>query len=52
MMFSAAYVGVELLKHSLVVPLGASTILTAFCTLAQIYREETQHEAGLRGQQH
>jgi len=51
MMFSGAFVGVRLLKHSLALLLGASAVLTAFCTLAQIYREETQHEAELRPQQ-
>jgi Protein of unknown function (DUF1275) len=51
LMFSGAFVGVQLLKHSLVLLLGASAILTAFCTLAQIYREETQHEAKLRAPQ-
>jgi hypothetical protein len=48
MMFSGAFVGVELLKHSLVLLLGVSAVLTAFCTLAQVYREETEHEAQLR----
>ena len=48
LMFSGAFVGVLLLKHSLVLLLGASAVLTAFCSLAQIYREETQHEAALR----
>ena len=48
MMFSGAFVGVHLLKHSLALLLGVSAVLTAFCTLAQIYREETQHEAKLR----
>jgi len=52
MMFSGAFVGVQLLKHSLALLLGASAVLTAFCTLAQIYREETQHEAQLRAPQH
>ena len=52
MMFSGAFVGVQLLKHSLVLLLGASTVLTACCTLAQVYREETRHEAGLREPQH
>jgi uncharacterized membrane protein YoaK (UPF0700 family) len=52
MMFSGALVGAQLLKHSLVLLLGASAALTAFCTLAQIYREETQHEANLRAPQH
>jgi uncharacterized membrane protein YoaK (UPF0700 family) len=52
MMFSGAFVGVQLLKHSLVLLLGVSAVLTAFCSLAQIFREETQHEAGLRPQQH
>ncbi|WP_263354771.1 YoaK family protein [Acidicapsa acidisoli] len=51
MMFSGAFVGVQMLRHSLVLLLGASAILTAFCVLAQIYREETQHEAGLRASQ-
>jgi len=51
MMFSGAFVGVQLLKHSLVLLLGASAVLTALCTLAQIYREETQHEANLRAPQ-
>src|SRR6266568_4594532 len=51
MMFSGAFVGVQLLKHSLVLLLGASAVLTAFCTLAQICREETQHEANLRAPQ-
>ena len=48
MMFSGAFVGVQLLKHSLALLLGVSAALTASCTLAQIYREETQHEAKLR----
>jgi uncharacterized membrane protein YoaK (UPF0700 family) len=52
MMFSGAFVGVELLKHSLALLLGASAALTAFCTLAQIYREDTRFEAELRGQRH
>jgi hypothetical protein len=49
MMFLGAYVGVLLLKHSLALLLAGAAALTAFCVLAQIYREETQHEAGLRG---
>jgi uncharacterized membrane protein YoaK (UPF0700 family) len=52
MMFFGAVFGVELLKYSLVLLLGASAALTAICTLAQIYREETQHEANLRAPQH
>ena len=48
MMFFGAFVGVQLLKHSLALLLGASAVLTGFCTLAQIYRQETQHEAELR----
>jgi uncharacterized membrane protein YoaK (UPF0700 family) len=51
MMFSGAFVGVQLLKHSLALLLGASAVLTALCTLAQIYREETKHEAELRASQ-
>jgi uncharacterized membrane protein YoaK (UPF0700 family) len=51
MMSFGAFVGVELLKYSLVLLLGASAALTAICTLAQIYREETQHEANLRAPQ-
>lgn len=51
MMFSGAFVGVQLLKHSLVLLLGASAVLTALCALAQIYREETEHEAKLRAPQ-
>jgi uncharacterized membrane protein YoaK (UPF0700 family) len=51
LMFSGAFIGVQLLKHSLVLLLGASAVLTALCTLAQIYREETQHEAKLRAPQ-
>lgn len=51
MMFAGAFVGVELLKYSLVLLLGASAALTAICSLAQIYREETQHEANLRAPQ-
>jgi uncharacterized membrane protein YoaK (UPF0700 family) len=51
MMFSGAFVGVQLLKHSLALLLGVSAVLTAFCTLAQIYREETQHETNLRAPQ-
>jgi uncharacterized membrane protein YoaK (UPF0700 family) len=51
MMFSGAFVGVQLLKHSLALLLGASAALTAFCTLAQICREETEHEAKLRAPQ-
>ncbi len=47
-MFSGAFVGVQLLKHSLVLLLGTSAVLTAFCTLAQVCRKETPHEAGLR----
>jgi uncharacterized membrane protein YoaK (UPF0700 family) len=52
MMFFGAFVGVELLKSSLALLLGVSAVLTAFCMVAQIFREETQHEAELRGQQH
>lgn len=48
MMFSRAFAGVQLLKQSLVLLLGASAILTAVCTLAQVYREETRLEADLR----
>jgi uncharacterized membrane protein YoaK (UPF0700 family) len=48
MMFCGAFVGVQLLKYSLALLLGVSAMLAAFCTLAQIYREETQHEAKLR----
>jgi len=48
MMLSGAFVGVQLLKHSLALLLGASAVLTALCALAQIYREETEHEAKLR----
>ena len=51
MMFSGAFVGVHLLKHSLVLLLGTSTVLTALCTMAQISREETPHEAKLRAPQ-
>jgi hypothetical protein len=51
MMFFGAFVGVELLKYSLVLLLGGSAALTAICTLAQIYREVTQHEANLRASQ-
>jgi hypothetical protein len=51
MMFSGVFVGVQLLKQSLGLLLGASAVLTAFCPLAQIYREETQHEANLRDPQ-
>jgi len=50
-MFSGAFVGVQLLKHSLALLLGASAILTAFCSLAQVHREETQHEAELHAPQ-
>jgi uncharacterized membrane protein YoaK (UPF0700 family) len=52
MMFSGAFVGIQLLKHSLALLLGASAVLSAFCTLVQIYREETQHETKLRAPQH
>jgi uncharacterized membrane protein YoaK (UPF0700 family) len=48
MMFSGAFVGVQLLKHSLGLLLGASAALTLLCALAQLYREETQHEANSR----
>jgi uncharacterized membrane protein YoaK (UPF0700 family) len=48
LMFSGAFIGVHLLKHSLVLLLGVSAVLTSFCMLAQIFREETQHEAALR----
>src|ERR1700744_5374038 len=47
MMFFGAFAGVQLIKHSLSLLLGASAALTAFCTLAQVYREETEHEAKL-----
>jgi hypothetical protein len=47
-MFTGALVGVKLLKHSLTLLLGASAILTAFCSLAQVYREETPVEEKLR----
>jgi uncharacterized membrane protein YoaK (UPF0700 family) len=48
LMFSGAFVGVKLLKHSLTLLLGASAILTVFCSLAQVYREETPVEEKLR----
>jgi uncharacterized membrane protein YoaK (UPF0700 family) len=48
MMLSGAYVGVLLVKHSLALLLTVAAVLTALCTLAQIYREETQHEVELR----
>ena len=48
LMFSGAFVGVHLLKHSLVLLLAVSAILTAFCMMAQFFRQETQHEAELR----
>jgi uncharacterized membrane protein YoaK (UPF0700 family) len=48
LMFSGALVGAHLLKNSLMLLLGTSAVLTAFCALAQIHREETQHEADLR----
>jgi uncharacterized membrane protein YoaK (UPF0700 family) len=48
LMLSGAFVGVQLLKHSLALLLGASAVLTVSCALAQIYREETKHEAELR----
>ena len=48
LMFSGAFIGVHLLKHSLVLLLGVSAVLTSFCMLVQIFREETQHEAALR----
>jgi uncharacterized membrane protein YoaK (UPF0700 family) len=51
MMFFGAYAGVQLVRQSLALLLGVSCVLTFLCTLAQIYREETQHEAGLRIQQ-
>jgi uncharacterized membrane protein YoaK (UPF0700 family) len=51
MMFSGAFVGVQLLRRSLALLLGVSAVLTAFCALAQIYREETQHEAKLHAPQ-
>jgi uncharacterized membrane protein YoaK (UPF0700 family) len=50
LMLSGAFIEVQLLKHSLALLPGVSAVLTAFCTLAQIYRHETQHEAGLREQ--
>jgi len=50
-MFLGAFVGVLLLKHSLPLLLGTSAALTAICALAQIYREETLHESGLRVRQ-
>lgn len=50
MMFSGAYVGVLLVRDSLALMLGTSAVLTVFCALVQIYREETQHEAALRPQ--
>jgi uncharacterized membrane protein YoaK (UPF0700 family) len=51
MMFSGAYVGVLLVRHSLALLFAASAVLTVFCAVAQIYRVETPHEAGLRAQQ-
>jgi uncharacterized membrane protein YoaK (UPF0700 family) len=48
LMFFGAFVGVHLLKHSLTLLLGASAILTAFCSLAQVFREETPIEQRLR----
>lgn len=51
MMSSGAYVGVLLVRHSLTLLLGTSAVLTVVCSLAQLYREETQHEASLRSPQ-
>jgi uncharacterized membrane protein YoaK (UPF0700 family) len=51
MMFSGAFLGVRLLKHSLVLLLGCSAVLTVFCSLAQIYREQTQQEEELHAPQ-
>jgi uncharacterized membrane protein YoaK (UPF0700 family) len=44
MMFAGASAGVLLVRHSLVLLLGASAALTILCTLAQLCREETEHE--------
>jgi hypothetical protein len=47
MMLSGAFVGVRLLSHSLVLVLGGSAVLTAFCSLTQVFREETPLEEKL-----
>lgn len=52
MMFLGAYAGVLLIKHSVALLLAVSALLTALCTLAQVCREETPHEFGLRAPQH
>jgi uncharacterized membrane protein YoaK (UPF0700 family) len=52
LMFSGAFVGVQLLNHSLALLLSVSAVFTALCALAQIYRDETQQETQLRASQH
>jgi uncharacterized membrane protein YoaK (UPF0700 family) len=47
MMFSGAAAGVLLVRHSLVLLLGASAVLTVLCALAQLCRAETEHEIRL-----
>lgn len=52
MMLSGAFIGAQLIRHSLALLLAASAALTGFCVLVQIFREETEQEAGLREQRH
>lgn len=48
MMFSGAYVGVALLRHSLATLLAVAAAGSALCAVLQLYREETQHESQLK----
>ena len=47
MMFSGAATGAMLLRHSLALVLGGAALLTAFCAIVQLLRNETEHEATL-----
>jgi uncharacterized membrane protein YoaK (UPF0700 family) len=47
LMFAGATAGAMILRHSLVLLLLLSTLLTAVCAVVQIFRDETAHEANL-----
>ena len=47
MMFMGAVTGAMLLRHSLALVLGWAALLTVFCAIIQLLRNETEHEARL-----
>jgi uncharacterized membrane protein YoaK (UPF0700 family) len=47
MIFLGAGTGAILLRHSLALVLGGAALLTAFCAIVQLLRNETEHEARL-----